>query len=475
MTSTIEQLARFSRQNTYDALPCEVVAEIKRILLDSIGCALAAQDSQIGRIGIEYGNLLGGAEAAASIIGRKQKCSVFGAAFANAELINALDYDCVLPPGHVTPYVLPSALAIAESSGSTGQELICALAIAHEMSFRLGKAMDYLRDVKDGKVRPPPVYGYASSIFGGTAAIARLKGFSLEQAASALGIAASITPVNSQASWFRHLPLSTIKYLSAGGMALSALHAAYLAELGHRGDIAALDDKEFGYARFIGTSRWDVDAITDGIGDEWRFPRHQTFKPYPHCRIFHALIQSLLEIIEEQSIEPDEIQCIKAWVEGFVEQPVWLNREITSPVDAQFSLAHGLAVAAHRIPIGKKWQDPEIVFNPSVLALMNKVQHQIHPNYVELLSSNAGSQPARIEVMARGQTFVRERLFPKGTKSADPDSEMTTEELVAKFKNNAEASLSRECSEQMIEQIMNLEKNADITSFCDKLRAGVLA
>ena len=40
--------------------------------------------------------------------------------------------------------------------------------------------MDYLRDIKDGKVSPPPVFGYASTVFGATAAIGRLKGHSQE-------------------------------------------------------------------------------------------------------------------------------------------------------------------------------------------------------------------------------------------------------------------------------------------------------
>jgi len=69
--------------------------------------------------------------------------SIFGAAFANGELINALDFDAILPPGHVSPYVIPGALAIAESTGAPGTDLITALALSHEMSYRIGKAMDY--------------------------------------------------------------------------------------------------------------------------------------------------------------------------------------------------------------------------------------------------------------------------------------------------------------------------------------------
>ena len=92
--------------------------------------------------------MLGGSGGPASVLGTGEQLPVFGAAFANAELINALDYDTILPPGHVTPYVLPVALAVAESLGSSGKDYIVASAIAHEMSYRMGKAMDYLRDTR---------------------------------------------------------------------------------------------------------------------------------------------------------------------------------------------------------------------------------------------------------------------------------------------------------------------------------------
>lgn len=441
-STIVGRLARFTTENRYESLPGNVVDECKRIILDSIGCALAGVDSPKGRIGIAYGLQMGGATGAASIIGTGSRTSIAGASFANAELINALDFDGILPPGHVTPFVLPGALAVAESLRSTGKEFIAAMAVAHEMSFRIGKAMSSLRDVKNGKVSPPPVFGYSSAIFGAAAAIAQLKRLPTDVVAHALGIAGCISPVNSQVAWFEHAPSATIKYTLAGALAQSALTAACMAELGHRGDARILDDREFGYARYIGTSRWEPAVITNELGKAWRFPPEQTYKPYPHCRIFHALLDALTEIVEKNALRPEEIDGIEAWVEGFVDRPVWLNRRIERPSDAQFSLAHGLAVGAHRIPPGKAWQSPEVVFDPSVLSLMNKVTHRPHPDYVELLARYPASRPARVTVRARGGVFVNERLYPKGSNSPDPDSAMTTEELELKFTANADAVIS---------------------------------
>lgn len=458
----IDQLAEFSNQTAFSELPGPVVDECKRLLLDSIGCALAALDEPKGRIGIDYGRVLGGTHGDATIIGTGERVSIVGAAFANGELINALDMDAVVPPGHVTPYVLPGALAVGEARGVSGKELIAAIAVSHEMSYRLGKAMDYLRDMKDGKVSPPPVYGYSSTVFGATAAIARLKGLPTEVLANALGIAGSIAPVNSQVAWFQHAPSSTIKYLLAGALTQAAMTAAHMAEFGHRGDLQILDDREYGFPRFIGTRRWEPERITAELGTDWQFVTEQAYKPYPHCRILHALLDSLTDIVERHALEPGEIDGIKAWVEGFVEQPVWLNRDIAHVHDAQFSIAHGLALGAHRIRPGKAWQDPSVVFSPSVMALMDKVTHEVHPDYVALLSGHAASRPARIEVSARGETFVGERRYPKGSPSPDPATTLTNDELIEKFRHNADGAIPARNVDRVVEAVFDLEHAGNI-------------
>lgn len=464
MPTIIETLADFATGSRFETLPDDAVQQSKRTILDSIGCAVAGLDEPKGRIGVDFGRMLGGAagQAGATIIGTGEQVSIFGAAFANGELINTLDYDSVLPPGHVTPYVLPVALAVGESVKSSGKDIILANAFAHEMSFRMGKAMDYLRDTKDGKVDPPAVFGYASTIFGATAAAGRLRGLSRDVIANALGVAGAITPVNSQVSWFQNAPSSTLKYLLAGQLTQSALTASFMAELGHRGDLMILDNRELGYARFIGTKRWMPENIVDGLGRDWRFPDHVGFKPYPHCRILHALLESMTRVLDENAIEVREIDAIKVFVEGMVEQPVWLNRDIKLGHDAQFSIAHGIAFGAHRVPPGKAWQDPALVFSPSVMGLMDKVTHAVHPDYVKMRAASGAAQPARVEITARGKVFRGEQGYPKGVKSPDPASYMTDDELVAKYRANVEGVFSEAVAGEVADMVMNLEKIDDI-------------
>jgi 2-methylcitrate dehydratase PrpD len=462
MTPTlIQQLADFTADTRYDGLPQDVVHECKRAVLDSIGCAVAGVDEPKSRIGIEYARMVGAGDPKATIIGTRDKVSVLGASFANAELINALDMDAVLPPGHVSPYVMPAAFATAETLAGSGREMIVAMAVSHEMSNRFGKAVDYQRRVKDGKIDPPKVFGYSNTIFGATAAIGRLRGFKRDTLAHALGIAGCISPVNSQIAWFEHTPISTIKYQLAGMLAQQALTAALMGELGHRGDLQVLDDREYGYARFIGTEKWEPSELIRELGSRWNFPRESTYKPYPHCRIMHGMFDLILKIVQEQRLKPEEIESMTVYVEGIAERPCWVNRTIERVEDAQFSMAHGIAMAAHNLPLGKAWQDPQHVFGESVMALMKRVTTQVHPDYAKAISGNAASRPARVEIHARGQHFIEEKNYPKGSPSPEPGSLMTDDELTAKFRHNCDCVISAAQTESLIDALWNLDTVKD--------------
>lgn len=473
MTSThVERFAEFAGGCASQPLPTEVGEESKRIILDSVGCALAATDNPAGRAGIDYGRVLGGDRGQATIIGVSGRTSVHGAAFANAELMNALDFEPIALPGHVAPYVVPVALAMAEGFGCLGEQVVAAVAVCHEMSYRFAKAMDKNRDVKDGKAHTSPVLGYSSTVFGVTAAAAMMKGMDPDGVADALGIAGATSPVNGHRAWLMHAPSTTIKNsLMPGGVAMSAMTAAYMADLGHRGDRQILDDEEFGYPRFIGTRRWEPSCLTTDLGTDWRFHAESFFKPYPHCRVPQALFDALIEVVRTNGVKPEEIESLTAWGEEWVGQfPTFMSDIIERPYDAQFSFVHGLSLAAHLVPPGKDWHDPAIVNSRSVLDLKKRIEWRSHPDWAAAVSQDPSARPSRVEVVARGTTFVGERNHPKGSPSPDPATYMTTDELVEKFHHNAEGVLTFADAEAVVEGLLHLEKVDDVRGVMQRLR-----
>jgi 2-methylcitrate dehydratase PrpD len=92
VTSTnVERFAAFAYQVGDAPLPLEVLEETKRLVLDGLGCGLAGTTSEFGKVGVEYGRVLGAQGAEATILGQRERTSVHGAAFANSELLSALD------------------------------------------------------------------------------------------------------------------------------------------------------------------------------------------------------------------------------------------------------------------------------------------------------------------------------------------------------------------------------------------------
>ena len=86
--------------------------------------------------------------------------------------------DSVLLPGHVSPYVLPGAFAVGETGHRSGKDMIAAVAVSHEMSYRFGAPRTERASTGTARQQQqhPPVVGYSSTIFGATAPAAMLKG-----------------------------------------------------------------------------------------------------------------------------------------------------------------------------------------------------------------------------------------------------------------------------------------------------------
>jgi 2-methylcitrate dehydratase PrpD len=183
-----------------------------------------------------------------------------------------------------------------------------------------------------------------------------------------------------------------------------------------------------------------------------------------------APLDLLIDLIAKNDIKVNEIAGIKVFGEGWAYVlPSFMSRDIQRVEDAQFCFAHGMAVAAHRIEPGRKWQEPAVVFAPSVMALMNKVSLEVHPASVHALADNPSSRPSRVEIRARGQTFAAEKRFPKGTPSPDAGTFMTTDELVAKFRSNAEGIIPAASIDSVVDGVLNLEKVGDFASIMRQL------
>ncbi len=138
MTTTLaHQLADYACALQFEELSPEVVHEVKRRVIDSLGCALGAWNEEpcaiARRVASEFS-----AKRGSTIIGTNHKAPPDWSAFADGCAIRYFDYnDTYLSkePAHPSDNI-SAALAIAESVGANGRELITAIALAYEVQCR---------------------------------------------------------------------------------------------------------------------------------------------------------------------------------------------------------------------------------------------------------------------------------------------------------------------------------------------------
>src|SRR6059036_3386477 len=138
MTTTLaHRLADYACALEFAELSPEVVHEVKRRVIDSLGCALGAWKEEPCRIARQITSEFS-AKRGSTIVGTSHKAPPDWAAFANGCAIRYFDYnDTYLSkePAHPSDNI-SAALAVAESFGATGPELITAIALAYEVQCR---------------------------------------------------------------------------------------------------------------------------------------------------------------------------------------------------------------------------------------------------------------------------------------------------------------------------------------------------
>jgi 2-methylcitrate dehydratase PrpD len=448
VVSVTQELVDFTVDTAYQDLPSKVVRECKHLLLDSTGCALGGLNTEKGRISVALAKRMGGS-LESTIIGTGNKVSSASAAFANGELINALDYDALFFPDHVSPFVLAAPLAIAELVGASGKDLIVAIALSHELPPRIAAGLVS----KEGFALGVP--GYGLCIFGGAAAAGKMLKLSKEKMCHALGIAGRMCPIPTLMKFATTVPSTMDKYMSAGWISQAEVTSVLLAEMGYIGDREVLDG-EHGFWRSFTSDGWNPGAVTKGLGQDWYLPGNVSYKAYPCCGAMQGALKRFCELIDENNLQPDDIEQVRVLLNPLVELPLWQNRQIQTHIEAQFNVAYVFAVAAYRVEIGPQWQDPNTFRNPEIVEFMNKISFDTYSNYYTM-----ASQPV-VEVMAKGKGSNERKVYSKGFVFPGTAG-MNDEELVQKFRRNASGILSQRDTDRAIRTILELEELRDVS------------
>ena len=128
-----QELAQFVDSTTWEDLSPELRHEAKRSILNLMGCCLGAAHEPTVVSAVRVLQATAGA-GVATVYGRSERLDGLSASFLNAVSGNFLDYDDTHLPTVIHPSapVAPPVLALAESLGRDGRDVLLAFLVGGE-------------------------------------------------------------------------------------------------------------------------------------------------------------------------------------------------------------------------------------------------------------------------------------------------------------------------------------------------------
>jgi aconitate decarboxylase len=256
-------IASFVSQLQYEQIPQDVLARLKLLMLDSLGCAIYGANLPWTRI---MQKTLGSVDTtqACSVWGTKLKLSAPHAALLNGTQVQGFELDDVHRQGvlHVGAVVLPALIAIAETRpGMSGRDFVTAATAGYEIGPRVGIAMGP-EHIAQGWHS-----GATVGVFSAAAGAARGLRLDTDATINALGVAGT------QASGLMAAQYGAmVKRMHAGRASQSGLYGALFAEQGFTGIQNVLESPYGGFCTTFSrsTDRFNLEELTAGLGDVWQ-------------------------------------------------------------------------------------------------------------------------------------------------------------------------------------------------------------
>lgn len=447
-------LADYATSLEFEDLPPEVVHEVKRRLIDSLGCALGAYGSRPGKIARGVALQVKTTDGA-SVIGHGCGTSADLAAFANGVLVRYLDFnDTYLSkePAHPSDNI-PAALAMAEAGGLGGKALITAIVLGYEVQCRLCDAASLRQKGWDH-------VGYVS--ISSALAAARLLGLDRERAANAISL--SVTP-NIALRQTRVGELSMWKGCAAANAARNGVFAALLAKGGMTGPPEVFEGEKGFFGQVTGPFELDLKSFGGGNGGgggggKNRFKILDTYiKHYPSEYHSQAAVEAALDLKKEVKVEDIEeitIETYDAAVDIIAgDRSKWAPETRET---ADHSLPYCVAVALVDGRVGLEQFTEERIRDPRVKTLVRKVKVKRNPEHTRLYP---GALPCLVEIKTRsGELRSRTVTLPKG----HPENPLSDSEVEDKFTSLTPDRLKGRAKE-ILYRIWTLEDLGSIGGF----------
>lgn len=456
-TTVTAEMSRWAAELKFNQLSKDAVYQAKRLLLDSLGCALGGFQQHDVRIALEVLDEIAGS-GPATVIGAGKKMDAVSASLANALMIRCMDYNDIYwkqDPSHPSD-IFPAALSCCERAGSDGRELIAGLVLGHEFECRFCEAA--VPGIRERGWHHATLTAFVSPIVAG-----RALHLGWQQIQHAIGISAS-----------RHATLGAV---TAGKLTMmkntvdpmatqSGVLAALLAEKGYTGPEHVVDGKE-GLSHCFGPE-WKLSVLTEGLGDSWRITQCG-MKAFPTEALTHTPISAVLDLVREHDLKPEQVEKIRirslARAADILSDPS--KYDPRSKETADHSLPYVIAAALAERQVTPLQFTPAKIMDAKIREQLRKVEVVADPEIEKVFPALQ-----RVIVTIRttgGEEFTKQLDFPKG----DPRNPLSDREVEEKFSALAEGVLSKAAQQRVKDAVWKLEKLGSVSELMRLLKADV--
>jgi len=424
-------------------LPAEVLKYAKRLIIDTIGCALGGYTSEPAKIARDVAAAFGSGTSRATLIGSGQPASPDLAAFVNGVMIRYLDYNdgyTSAVSGHPSDN-LAALLAAAEAGGADGERLIAATVLAYEVYCRFSDAVDIL------PFDHPTLDLVASSL-----AAAYLMRLTPERTVEAINLA--ITP-----NLALHQPridvLSHWKACAAANACRNALFATLLAARGMTGPRLAFEGAE-GWYRVVSRGPFEL-APFGGAGPPYKI-MECSIKRFPLGQYSQTVVQAALEVraqlADVRDIAEVHIRTLQKAITIMAGDPEKWRPRTRETADHSMVYTTGVALLhghVHQRHFGEEYRE-----NAELLDLVSRIKVSVSE---EANRRAPEAMLCEVEVVTRsGKRHRAEVAYHKGHfKNPMSDAEVET-----KFRSLALEVLTPGETDRLLARLWRLEEERDI-------------
>jgi 2-methylcitrate dehydratase PrpD len=422
------ELAERIHRIRYDDLPPTVLEWTRAAFVDTIAVTLAGITTDTVQIPLRVPGIAA-SPGPCLIFGTDRRTSALDASFINGVASHALDYDDVSGAlgGHPSVPLVAPLIALAEQLGASGREVALAYAVGFEAECRIARGVHFHH--YDKGWHPTATLG----IFGTVAGAARLLGFTQDQTATTLGLAASF------ASGLKANFGTMTKPLHVGHCARNGLLAALLVREGFTANPGALEHKQGFLQVFNGPGTYNVERMLENWGAPFMIEVGEPgLKPYPCCGSTHGAIDRALDLVQRYHPAPDKIAAVEVMAHAR-RLPHTDNPDPRTPLAAKFSMQYAVARALVDGAVRLEHFEGTAHLEPHVRKVLSHVTVRPHP---QMADDSPHQWGAEVVVTLTSGERLASRIddYPRRGPGGDP---MRREELWAKFENCAGLALPR--------------------------------